>query len=122
MTRRIIRAIENPYTTILGHVTGRLLLARKGYQVNLTKIIDACIANKTIMELNSQPQRLDMDWRFWHAAVDRGLLCAINPDAHAKDQLQFVEGGIQIAKKGWIQKEQVVNTLPLKKLLNLIHQ
>ena len=120
MTRRTIRAIENPYTTMLGHVTGRLLLAREGSKVNLTKVIDACIANKKIMELNSQPQRLDMDWRFWHAAADRGLLCCINPDAHSKEQLRFVEAGIQIARKGWLQKDQVVNTLPLKKISELL--
>ena len=120
MTRRTIRAIENPYTTMLGHVTGRLLLAREGSKVNLTKVIDACIANKKIMELNSQPQRLDMDWRFWHAAADRGLLCCITPDAHSKEQLRFVEAGIQIARKGWLQKDQVVNTLPLKKISELL--
>ncbi len=119
ITRRIIRAIEHPYTTMLGHVTGRLLLSREGSKANLTKVIDACIANKKIMELNSQPQRLDMDWRFWHAAAARGLLCCINPDAHSKDQLRFVEAGIHIARKGWLEKEQVINTLPLKGISEL---
>ena len=116
MTRRIIRAIENPYVTMLGHATGRLLLKRDPYKVNLAKVIDACIANKKIIELNAQPLRLDMDWRFWHAASARGLLCSINPDAHAADQLAFVEAGINIAKKGWLQKSQVINTLSLKKM------
>ena len=120
MTKRIIRAIENPYTTMLGHVTGRLLLKREGSKVNLAKVIDACIANKKIMELNAQPLRLDMDWRFWHAAADRGLLCCINPDAHAKEQLQLIQAGINIARKGWLQKKQVINTLPLKKMQELL--
>src|SRR5690606_19490570 len=75
MTKRLIRAIEHPSTTIVGHLTGRLLLKRPGYAVNIPKIIDACIANKKIMELNGNPLRLDMDWRYWHAALEKGLLC-----------------------------------------------
>ena len=72
MTKRIIRAIENPCSTIVGHVTGRVLFERDPYAVNLSKVIDACIANKKIMELNGNPKRLDMDWRYWHAASQKG--------------------------------------------------
>jgi DNA polymerase (family 10) len=71
MTARLIKAIENPYTTMIGHVTGRLLLRRKPYALNLNKVIDACIANHKIMELNAQPLRLDMDWRYWHKAAEK---------------------------------------------------
>jgi DNA polymerase (family 10) len=120
MTKRLIKAIEHPSSTIIGHLTGRLLLKRKGYALNVPKVIDACIANKKIVELNGNPQRLDMDWRYWHAAVDKGLLCCINPDAHDTDQLRFVEAGIQIARKGWLKKKHVINSLPLKKIEELL--
>lgn len=120
MTKRLIKAIEHPCSTIIGHLTGRLLLKRKGYALNVHKVIDACIANKKIVELNSNPQRLDMDWRYWHAAIDKGLLCCINPDAHADDQLEFVNIGVGIARKGWLQKENVINTFPLKKMEELL--
>lgn len=116
MTARFIKAIENPYTTIIGHVTGRLLLRREPYALNLNKVIDACIANHKIMELNAQPSRLDMDWRYWHQAAEKGLKCCINPDAHSIGDLQYVRAGINIARKGWLTKENVVNTFPLKKI------
>ena len=116
MTARLIKAIENPYTTMVGHVTGRLLLRRDPYAVNLNKIIDACIANHKIIELNAQPLRLDMDWRYWHKAAEKGLKCCINPDAHSTSDLQYVQAGINIARKGWLTKEDVLNTLPLKKI------
>jgi DNA polymerase (family X) len=120
MTKRLIKAIENPYSTMVGHVTGRLLLQRPGYAVNIPKIIDACIANGKIMELNAQPKRLDMDWRFWHAASQKGLLCCINTDAHHKDQLQYFKAGVNIARKGWLQTKHVINTLSLKQIQKLL--
>jgi DNA polymerase (family 10) len=113
MTARIIRAIENPYTTMLGHLTGRLLLKREGYQVNTGKIIDAALANNVIIELNANPWRLDMDWRHWRRAAERGLLCAINPDAHETAGLRYVVAGVNIARKGWLKKENVFNTRTL---------
>lgn len=116
MTARLIKAIENPYTTIVGHITGRLLLRRDPYAVNLDKVIDACIANQKIMELNAQPLRLDMDWRYWHKAAEKGLICCINPDAHSTDDLQYVRAGIHMARKGWLMKGNIFNTLPLKKV------
>ena len=120
MTRRLIRAIEHPSTTMIGHVTGRVLLQRDSYAVNLSKVIDACIANKKIIELNGNPQRLDMDWRYWHAASEKGLLCCINTDAHAADQLLFIRAGINIARKGWLEKKHVINTRPLKEIQKLL--
>lgn len=113
MTRRIIRALEHPLTTMLGHITGRLLLKREPYQVNIPKVIDCAIAHGKVIELNANPARLDMDWRHWRRAAERGLLCAINPDAHAAEHLCFVECGVQAARKGWLTKEQVLNTRPL---------
>ena len=113
MTARIIRAIENPYTTMLGHLTGRILLRREGYQVNTGKIIDAALANNVIIELNANPARLDMDWRHWRRAAERGLLCAINPDAHETAGLRYVLAGVNVARKGWLTKENVLNTRPM---------
>ena len=113
MTRRIIRAIENPHVSMLGHPTGRLLLRREEYRVDLSKVIDAAIANATIIELNASPMRLDLDWRWWRKAADRGLLCAINPDAHTVDGLRHVLAGVNSARKGGLKPEQVLNSQPL---------
>ncbi len=113
MTARIIRAVENPHTTMLGHLTGRLLLRREGYRVNVAKVIDAAIANKVIIELNASPWRLDLDWRHWHKAAGRGLLCSINPDAHEAGGLAHVRAGINAARKGWLTREDVLNTRTL---------
>jgi DNA polymerase (family 10) len=110
MTARIIRAIEHPRTTMLGHLTGRLLLRREAYRVDVGRVIDAAIANRVIVEINAAPKRLDMDWRHWRKAAERGLLCAINPDAHETGELGYVRAGINAARKGWLTKEHVVNT------------
>ena len=109
MTARIIRAIEHPATTMLGHPTGRLLLKREPYKVDLAKVIDAAIANRVIIEINANPHRLDMDWRFWRRAAERGLMCAINPDAHSVAGLEYYRAGVNIARKGWLEKEQILN-------------
>ena len=113
MTTRIIKALENPYVTMLGHMTGRLLLRREPYALNIPKVIDAAIANGKIVELNANPERLDMDWRFWHKASEKGLLCSINPDAHAISHLNFTLAAIPMAQKGWLQKHHVFNTRSL---------
>jgi DNA polymerase (family X) len=110
MTARIIRALESGRVTILGHLTGRLLQRRQGYPVNTAKIIDAAIANQVVIELNASPWRLDMDWRHWRRAAERGVLCAINPDAHETAALQFVQTGVNAARKGWLTRDQVLNT------------
>ncbi|MEO0795185.1 MAG: DNA polymerase/3'-5' exonuclease PolX [Verrucomicrobiota bacterium] len=109
MTDRIIKAIENENVTMLGHMTGRLLLRREAYAVNIPKVIDAAIANQTIIELNANPWRLDMDWRHWRQASDRGLLCSINPDAHNTGGLAFFVAGVNVARKGWLTREKVLN-------------
>ncbi|MDD2762394.1 MAG: DNA polymerase/3'-5' exonuclease PolX [Opitutaceae bacterium] len=114
MTARIIRAIEHPDTTMLGHLTGRLLLKREGYAVDVTKVVDAALANRVAVELNASPQRLDMDWRHWRRAAERGLRCVINPDAHDTGGLDYFRAGIIAARKGWLTAEQVLNTRGLK--------
>jgi DNA polymerase (family X) len=112
-TARIIRAIENPHVTMLGHPTGRLLLKRDAYPVNIPAIIDACAANGTIIELNASPWRLDMDWRWWRLAQEKGVLCSINPDAHSTEGLRDLYHGVRTARKGWLARAHVLNTLPL---------
>jgi DNA polymerase (family 10) len=116
MTRRIIRAIESPYVTMLGHLTGRLLLARDGYAVDVPAVIEAAAATGTIIELNCNPYRLDMDWRWWPLAKSKGVKCAINPDAHHPSHLEYLWFGIGAARKGWLTRTDVVNTLPLGKI------
>jgi len=110
MTKRIIRAIEHPHVTMMAHLTGRLLLEREGYEVDVDKIVDAAVANGVIIELNANPLRLDLDWRHWRRAAEKGLLCSINPDAHAVEQLPYFRLGVGVARKGWLTKENVFNT------------
>jgi DNA polymerase (family 10) len=109
MTARVIRAIEHPLTVMLGHPTGRILLRREPYRIDLRKVIDAAIANRVIIEINANPKRLDMDWRLWRRAAERGLMCAINPDAHKVEGLAHYEAGVNIARKGAIPREQILN-------------
>ena len=116
MTARIIRAIEHPRVTMLGHATGRLLLRREGYRVDLGKVIDAAIAHGVVIELNASPWRLDLDWRHWRKAAARGLLCAINPDAHETAGLGHVRAGVNAARKGWLEPDQVITTWPRAKV------
>lgn len=120
MTRRIIRATENPHVTMLGHLTGRLLLDRPPYAVDAEKVIDACAATGTWIELNANPRRLDMDWRLWKRARDKGVVAAINPDAHGHRQLAYLRLGVAIARKGWLRKVDVANTRRLPELLELL--
>jgi DNA polymerase (family 10) len=110
MTARIVRAVEHPRVTMLGHATGRLLLRREAYKVDLARVIDAAIANRVVIELNAHPSRLDLDWRLWRRAAERGLMCAINPDAHTTAGLRHVEAGVRVARKGWLTAENVLNT------------
>lgn len=120
MTTRLIRAIEHPHVTMIGHLSGRLLLRREACKMNIQKIIDAALANGKILELNANPMRLDMDWRYWRKAADRGLLCCINPDAHALHHFDFQYAGVLAARKGWLQREQVFNTRTLPEVLTYL--
>ena len=116
MTARIIRAMENKHVTMLGHLTGRLLLQREAYPVDHAAVIEAAAATGTIIEINANPRRLDMDWRWWPLAKSKGVKTSINPDAHHTSQLQFLKFGIGTARKGWLTRHDVVNTLPLGKI------
>lgn len=116
MTGRIIKALKNPYTTMLGHMTGRLLLSREPYRLDVKRIIDTAAANNKIIELNANPYRLDIDWRHLHYAKSAGLKISINPDAHRVEGIADIACGIGIARKGWIEKTDVINTLPLKEM------
>ena len=113
MTARIVRAIEHPAVTMLGHLTGRLLLRREGYKVNAAKVIDAAIANGVIVELNAHPIRLDMDWRLWIRAAERGLVTSINPDAHETAGFADFRYGVDAARKGRLEPRHILNCLPL---------
>jgi DNA polymerase (family 10) len=116
-TKRLIGAAQNPYVHILGHLTGRLLLERDAYKVNQHAVIDACAETGTWIELNASPYRFDMDWRFWPYAKSKGVKCVINCDAHRFEHAGFLRLGAGIARKGWLAKEDVINTLPLKELM-----
>ncbi len=115
-TSRLIKAIENPYTTILGHPTGRLLLSRSGYPVNYKKMIDACAANDVVIEINANPLRLDLDWRWHQYALDKGVWLSINPDAHRKEGFLDMRYGTLAARKGGLYKEKCLNALSLREI------
>ena len=113
---RLINAIENPYTTILGHMTGRLLLSRKGYPVDHKKIIDACAANNVVVELNAHPSRLDIDWRHIEYALEKNVLISIDPDAHSLDGFDDIKYGVLSAQKAMVTKENNLSSFGLKQL------
>ena len=115
-TKRLVRAAENKYVHTLGHLTGRLLLERDGYALNHSAVIDACAATGTWIELNASPYRFDMDWRHWKQAKGKGVKCVINCDAHRFEHAGYLRLGAGIARKGWLTKDDVINTLPLKQL------
>ncbi|MFL6499346.1 MAG: DNA polymerase/3'-5' exonuclease PolX [Candidatus Udaeobacter sp.] len=116
MTQRVVRALENPFVTMLAHPTGRLLLKRDPYQIDIPAVLDAAASTGTWIELNAAPKRLDLDWRWWPLAKQKGVKCVINPDAHRTERLQDSWFGIGIARKGWLTKDDVVNCLPVGKI------
>ena len=120
MTHRLIRAIEHPQVTMLGHLSGRLLLRREASRLNVQKVIDAALANGKMLELNANPMRLDMDWRHWRKAAERGLLCCINPDAHALHHFDYQLAGVYAARKGWLQAEHIFNTRTLGEVVDYL--
>ena len=111
---RLINAIENPYTAILGHMTGRLLLSRPGYPVDHKKIIDACAENHVVIELNAHPSRLDIDWRHINYAIEKNVLISINPDSHQTEGFKDVQYGVYVAQKAGVTKEQNLSSFDLK--------
>ncbi|MBM3426190.1 MAG: DNA polymerase/3'-5' exonuclease PolX [Bacteroidetes bacterium] len=115
-TDRLLAAIHNPYTTILGHPTGRLLLRREGYPIDHKVIIDACAEKQVAIEINANPWRLDLDWRWVRYAMEQGVLLAINPDAHEMDSYDDMQYGVLIGRKGGLTKEMTLNALSEKEL------
>jgi DNA polymerase (family 10) len=121
MTKRIVRAVENPYTDLLGHPSGRLLLSRDPYRFDVKKVIDACSANKVAIEINASPQRLDLEWRWIYYAREKGCLFSINPDAHSTENISYIKYGVLTARKGGVKNSEVINCFSLenfKKFLN----
>jgi DNA polymerase (family X) len=120
-TKRLIRAAENPFVHFIAHPTGRLLLERDAYPVDMAAVIDACAATGTWIELNCNPRRFDMDWRLWPTARSKCVKCVINPDAHRNEHAGFLRPGTGVARKGWLERDDVINTLKLKPLLKALN-
>lgn len=118
--QRLLGAIENPYTTILGHPTGRLLLIREGYPVDYRMLIDACAANGVVIELNASPYRLDLDWRWIPYALEKGVMISINPDAHEQAGFQDMHYGVAVARKGGLTRDMTFNALGLAEMLGYL--
>jgi DNA polymerase (family 10) len=111
---RLLNAISNPYTTIIGHMTGRLLLSRPGYPVDYAKVIDACVENNVTIEINANPRRLDMDWRWIKYALEKGAFFSIDPDAHSIEEFEVCRYGVLTAQKGGLPKERNLSSFSLK--------
>jgi DNA polymerase (family 10) len=120
MTRRIIAAVKHPLVTMLAHPTGRLLLRRDAYKVNLDRVLDACAEAGTMIEINAQPMRLDLDWKYCKRAKSLGIKIVINPDAHSTRELEFVPYGVDAARRGWLEAGDVFNTLSLKEVVKAL--
>lgn len=116
-TDRLVRAIEHPHTNMIGHPTGRLLLGRDGYPIDIEKVLDACAANQVAIEINASPYRLDLDWRYIHRAVEKGIKLSINPDAHAREAIDQIRFGAIIARKGWLPLSNCLNAQPVTDFL-----
>jgi DNA polymerase (family X) len=114
MTARIIKAVENPYTDLLGHPSGRLLLSREAYKIDMAKIIDACASNSVAIEINSHPKRLDLDWRWIYYARDKGCLFSINADAHSISDINYLRYGVMIGRKAGLKNDEVINCYDTK--------
>jgi DNA polymerase (family 10) len=121
-TKRIITAVSNPYTTILGHPTGRQLLRRPGYDVDVEEILKACAAHGVAVEINGNPWRLELDWRWHRKALELGCMLSINPDAHSIAEFDLMKWGVAVARKGGVPKERVLNTRSLEQMLVLLRR
>jgi DNA polymerase (family 10) len=121
-TARLVKAIENPYTTILGHPTGRLLLSRKGYEIDYKKVIDACAANGVVVEINANPLRLDLDWRWHRYALEKGVLLSVNPDAHRREGFHDMRFGILVGRKGGLTADKCLNAFSLEEISSFFEQ
>jgi DNA polymerase (family 10) len=120
MTERIINAVKNPYTTMIGHITGRLLLERNGYAVDISKVLDCASEYKTVIELNANPKRLDLDWRHIKEAISKNVMLSIDPDAHISSTIGFVNYGVNTARKGWAAKSDILNTRSVSEVSDIL--
>jgi DNA polymerase (family 10) len=121
-TARLLRAVENPYTTILGHLTGRQLLRRHGYDIDLERVLQACARHGVAVEINSNPYRLELDWRWHQRALELGCMLSINPDAHSTSEIDLTHWGVQIARKGRVPKDRVLNCLEVPAFSKYLQQ
>lgn len=117
---RLLKAIENPYITILGHMTGRLLLSRKGYSVDYKKIIDACAANNVVIEINAHPRRLDMRWQWMEYALSKNVLLSVNPDAHSISEFENIKYGVLVAQKAMVTSKDNLSSFTLSEFEKFI--
>src|SRR4051812_26240109 len=116
-TDRLLRAISNAHTTILGHMTGRQLLRRPGYDIDVEKVLRACAKHAVAVEINAHPWRLDLDWRWHRQALELGCMMSINPDAHSTSEIDLTHWGVEMVRKGGVPKDRVLNCLDLPRLL-----
>jgi len=121
-TARILRAVANPHTTILGHMTGRQLLLRPGYEIDTERVLAACAEHGVAVEINANPFRLDLDWRWHGRALELGCLMSINPDAHSTAEIDLTHWGVEMARKGGVPKERVLNCLSFAQLARHLRQ
>jgi DNA polymerase (family X) len=122
MTRRMIKAVENPFTDVLGHPSGRLLLLREPYKFDVSKVLDACSKNQVAVEINSNPRRLDLDWRYIYEGREKGCIFTVNSDAHSIAEIDLVEYGVMMSRKAGLQKDEVINCFDKKKFTNFLNQ
>lgn len=121
-TERLLRAIANPYTTIIGHMTGRQLQRRPGYEIDVEKVLRSCAKYDVAVEINAHPWRLDLDWRWHQAALEYGCMMSINPDAHSIAELDHMHWGVEMARKGGVPADRVLNAMPLADITRYLRQ
>ncbi|OSI23680.1 DNA polymerase/3'-5' exonuclease PolX [Bradyrhizobium canariense] len=121
-TQRLLRAISDPHTTIIGHMTGRQLQRRPGYEIDLEKVLRACAKHDVVVEINAHPWRLDLDWRWHQAALEFGCMMSINPDAHSVPELDHMHWGVEMARKGGVPADRVLNAMALPEITRYFRQ
>jgi DNA polymerase (family 10) len=121
-TQRLLRAISDPHTTIIGHMTGRQLQRRPGYEIDVEKVLRACAKHDVVVEINAHPWRLDLDWRWHRAALEFGCMLSINPDAHSIPELDHMHWGVEMARKGGVPADRVLNAMTLAEITRYLRQ
>jgi DNA polymerase (family 10) len=121
MTRRVCKALANEHLDILGHPTGRLLLSREGYRIDLDRVIETARKHRKVIELNAYPNRLDLDWIHCRRAKEQGVMLSINPDAHSPGEIENIEYGVGIGRRGWLEEKDVLNTRDVEGVLEILN-